>query len=129
MAASSVAVAGLTSPTKAADPTEGYFIVYEDRMNSSEGEDDTRIFFISSEWLSYFEVTDAYVLNGIDPAEVVTKIRGLPQSHSKLRKVRLFYGDGADIWDPLPGLTLIPPTPPQASETYLAAMISPPAIL
>jgi hypothetical protein len=42
--------------------------------------------------------------------------------------LRLFYGDGADIWDPLPGRDLIKPTPPDSTHTYLAAMISPASV-
>ncbi|WP_262273068.1 hypothetical protein [Microvirga yunnanensis] len=114
----SAAVPAHAAPGK----TEGYFLVYDPRGGGSDPDTGTRIFFISSEWLQYFEVTDVYRQMNMDPAAVANKIR---QSASpKVRTMKALYGDVADIEGPVGGTTLITPRPPTGSETYLAMMIS-----
>jgi len=126
-AAAVIATSGmsLSAANAAADvpPTEGYFMVYEPRGSGGDPETDTRIFFIPSAWLELFEVTDAYWQKNINPTDVVEKIR--ESRSSKAKRVRLYYGDNADIPNPVAGAEYIPPTKPPGGKTYLAMMISP----
>jgi hypothetical protein len=120
------AVSAATPANAATGKAEGFFLVYEPRASGSDPESDTRIFFISSEWLQYFEVTDFYRQMSMDPAAVVSNIR--QSGSSKVRRMKVLYGDAADIVGPVGGTTLIAPRPPATSETYLAMMISPGAV-
>jgi len=120
---SAVTLVPLGSAKATATPgaTEGYFLVFE---SGGGGDEDTRVFFLPSAWLELFEVTDAYINRGMDPAEVVDNIRKAANA-AKLKKLRAYYGDEADIFDPVPGSSYIQPSPPTSGQTYLAMMISP----
>jgi len=97
--------------------TEGYFLVFDENKDEA----DSRVFFISSEWLELFEVTDAYNAKGIKPEQIAKQIR---KNTETKRKFRVLYGDNADIFEPVEGATFLPPVRPTAGQTYLAMMIS-----
>lgn len=120
------AVSAVVPATAASGKVEGFFLVYEPKGSGSDPDADTRIFFLSSEWLQYFEVTDVYRQMNMDPADVVRNIR--QSGSAKVRRMKVLYSDVADIVGPVGGTTLITPRPPVGSETYLAMMISPSAV-
>ena len=68
-----------------------------------------RVFFIPSRWLTYLEVTDAYLKKGLDPGKVVEKVR--KSKNSKARKLSALYGD----WTPSIG-TLFQDSPGSISR-------------
>ena len=98
------AVSAAVPANAAPGKTEGYFLVYDPRGGGSDPDTGTRIFFIASEWLQYFEVTDVYRQMNMDPAAVASKIR--QSSSSKVRSLKALYGDVADIQGPVGGTTL-----------------------
>jgi len=120
-------LAGAALPTQASatvSRVEGFFLVFDPPGGGGASAADTRVFFIPSRWLSYLEVTDAYLKKNLDPGAVVDKIR--KSKNSKARKMSALYGDLSGIdWDPLPGSTRLDIKTPGTNETYLAAMIAP----
>lgn len=114
------------SPVQAGVGAEGYFLVF-DRPNNAP-EDLDRVFFIPSAWLELFEVTDVYKARY--PSNWKEALKGIRNSTStpKKQKFHVLYADTTDpgIEIPFPGLTVVPPLPAGANQTYLAAMISPP---
>lgn len=120
-------LAGAALPESAAAAVgrvEGFFLVFDPPGGGGADDADTRVFFIPSRWLTYLEVTDAYLKKGLDPGKVVEKVR--KSKNSKARKLSALYGDlDAVDWDPLPGSTRLDIKAPSGTETYLAAMIAP----
>lgn len=119
--------------------TEGYFFVFTDRDGKSDDDlADHRIFFISSEWLKAFEVTEYYRSVQKEkgeiwsPQRIVTAIRediGYEAGPNiKKARVRALYADGpalvkltANGTDCIEGNIR-----PDPEGIYLAAMIGPP---
>ena len=104
--------------------TEGYFFVF-----TATGQDtDDRVFFISSEWLEMFEVTDVYLAAGYDPKDVVKNIRKAKALKGKTpHQFSALYSD-LEGTQAIPGAAYVPPPPPNPSQTYLAMMIAPAAV-
>lgn len=109
------AVDSLENELTSNDTVEGYFLVMRKQA---------RVFFISSEWLDYFEVPSSMLGNQKDA--VIGKITGNGGNDGKKRRVKIdaLYSNLTH-----PGIAentadLVPPTPPGA-RTYLAMSISP----
>ena len=91
-------LAGAALPESAAAAVgrvEGFFLVFDPPGGGGADDADTRVFFIPSRWLTYLEVTDAYLKKGLDPGKVVEKVR--KSKNSKARKLSALY---RGIWTP-----------------------------
>lgn len=120
-----VASAAASSPAQASGGAEGYFFIFEATGAPANSD---RLFFIPSAWLELFEVTDIYKANYTAAQWNLTLVRmrsGMP--HARRRRINALYTDSTDpgVLEPFPGSTVIPPVPPGANQTYLAAMIAP----
>jgi hypothetical protein len=121
-----LASAAAGSPAQAGVGAEGYFIVFEQGPGPPNDRLD-RVFFIPSAWLELFEVTDVYKARyPSNWKNALTKIRG-PGTPGKKQKFHALYADTTEsnVFAPFPGLAVVPPVPPAATQTYLAAMLSP----
>lgn len=122
-----LASAAANSPARAAAGAEGYFLAFD----AGAGPHADRLFFIPSAWLELFEVTDVYKARYTTAQwnQVLTRMRS-GMAHPKKKKFSALYADSTDsgVQEPFPGTAVIPPVPPGASQTYLAAMIDPGAI-
>jgi hypothetical protein len=98
-------------PVPDAPGVEGFFLVFD------EGQEPDRIFFIPSRWLEVFEVTDLYD-DRTESKKVADKIR------VKGPKARLYYGDIPVKRNPVPGAMVLAPETPDATKTYIAAMVA-----
>lgn len=119
-----MASAAASSPAQAGIGAEGYFLTFE----ATGAPNADRLFFIPSAWLELFEVTDIYKANYTAAQWNLTLVRmrsGMP--HARRRRINALYTDSTDpgVLEPFPGSTVIPPVPPGANQTYLAAMIAP----
>ena len=116
-----------SSPAEAATGAEGYFLTFD----TAPGPEPDRIFFIPSAWLELFEVTDVYKARYSTAQwnQTLAKMRSAAP-HARRKKISALYADVTDlgVQPPFPGSTVIPPVPPGANQTYLAAMIAPSGI-
>jgi hypothetical protein len=127
-----LAAAATGSPAQAAAGAAGYFLVFDKPGGGPYDPNDpeARVFFVPSAWLELFEVTEVYKARypttGSNSWLKVLK-RVSDNSPGKKYKFSVLYADTMepDIEVPFSGLSVIPPTPPSANQTYLAAMISP----
>ena len=98
---------------------DGFFISYKD-PNAS------RLFFLKSEWLSYFDVTDLYTQTDLD--NVVGKVQNKARNDNRSQRWSVLYTDVLDsnkdvVEASLAVATTFPAPPP--NSTYLAMSISP----
>jgi hypothetical protein len=120
--------------------TEGFFLIA--KQHGSGGNDKERLFFLKSEWLSYFEITDEYYNTGLsqvtDYIRKVCKVCAGVDGRQDNGVFEMLYADDIlNVTDPNTNVTtgVVPNTlstvvdlpPPPAGTTYLAQMISPPA--
>src|SRR5688572_15602900 len=83
---------------------EGYFFLFSDRN------EEDRVFFISSEWMEYFEVPLAFIKGG-DRAKFVKKIRKAGGAQHRKANVKALYSNLGDLGvhaNP----NVVPPSPP-----------------
>ncbi len=113
-----LAAAAGSSPAQAAGGAEGYFLAFDDV---------DRMFFIPSAWLELFEVTDVYKANFPAASWDMSLHRLRTTNHQKKKRLSALYADSADpgMQLPFPNSSIIPPVPPGANQTYLAAMMAP----
>ena len=114
LAAASFAGA-LPAHAATASGVEGVFLVFKKQ---------DRIFFVPSQWLEVFEITDLYEAVPLD--KVVKKIR--KEDHGKSTHASVLYGDIADLVNPLNAAEVLLPEVPTENRTYVAAMVSPATI-
>lgn len=130
-----LASAAAGSAAQAEVGAEGYFLVFDRKGNPGDPSNPTdpaedhldRVFFIPSAWLELFEVTDVYKTRYPNNwKEALWKVRKSTPLNKK-QKFQALYADTTDagVEPPFPGRTVVPPLPPGANQTYLAAMISP----
>jgi len=115
LVAATVGLGAAPAEASSGGSTEGFFLTLGDR-----------VFFIQSNWLRYFEVTELYRQNGHpDAADKFMKYGAAKKVPSAA-----YYADLADpteTSETLPTtLTFTPLLPPDDTHTYLAMMVSPP---
>lgn len=119
------------SPAGAATGAEGYFLAFDSVQNNPTHRNLDRLFFIPSAWLELFEVTDVYKARYSEAGwqQALSKLRGAAP-HGRKLKFSALYSDSthAGVAEPFPDLTVISPVPPSGTQTYLAALVSPPDI-
>lgn len=130
------------SPASAAVQAEGYFLVFNKQSGIPGNADQyDRVFFIPSDWLEVFEVTDVYRSKypelPSNPSGYENWKEGLRRirmnnagNNPKKMKVSALYASSTDSGaeEALPGKTAIEPTLPDLNHTYLAMSMSPAAI-
>jgi hypothetical protein len=121
---------------------EGYFLVFNQRGGGGGVSDPAadRIFFIPSQWLELFELTEVYKdrypeLVGAPSGyknwkEGLERVRKDNQGHPKKMKISALYATFGDpgVEEPFPGKIVVGPNLPDVNQTYLAMSISPPVI-
>ncbi len=113
----SEARAFFANPSSKDAPAEGFFIVWKEGSQS-------RVFFLRSTWLSYFEITDLSV-NSSDLGKVVNKIENPSKAGAKKHAWSVLYADDLLSSDLLTLNNVTDFGPPPFGSTYLAMNIAP----